>query len=74
MHRGWALCLSLCCYLRLLSAEVSGRGTVSEWLDPARTPLRLPAGNFVPQTRRVTSQGWGMRSGGCQPLGRPPPR
>lgn len=54
MNRCWALFLSLCCYLRLVSAEVScdgGGGWFASSITPTLTPWPpppLPAGNFGP--------------------------
>lgn len=61
MNRCWALFLSLCCYLRLVSAEVScdgGWGGLASFITPApipRSPPPLAAVNFGPvQPRGLT--------------------
>lgn len=54
MNRCWALFLSLCCYLRLVSAEVScdgGWGCFASFVTPipaSRSPPPFAAVNFGP--------------------------
>lgn len=46
MNRCWALFLSLCCYLRLVSAEVScdgGWGCFASFITPDPYPLIAPS-------------------------------
>lgn len=48
MNRCWALFLSLCCYLRLVSAEVSCDGGWS-WLASLVIPTPTPGRPLSPQ-------------------------
>lgn len=65
MNRCWALFLSLCCYLRLVSAEVScdgggGAGSLHSSPPPRphpRPPSPLPAVNFGPLQPKCLAPG-----------------
>lgn len=71
MNRCWALFLPLCCYLRLVSAEVScdgaGAGSFPRRPSPhAWPPPPLPAVNFgAPQrVSQAPGTGWPQGLGG----------